>query len=398
MHQTSFKNVYNIFKTDASLMPELLEKYSQASVRFRDEEFTQQSELFITKIAQDKKIPKEFRAKFPLYQILIAITKIFMLNEYEIVVFACMLDHCNWKIDEIVYPDEANLLTDFPSNFGIEINSEGKRFIMYLLIITFSLKQYLNEKSEVDMIQAYCEKICQNFQSLFNRWTRISAINKFNYSAPEINRKFKYLSQRDYTDQFNTTKDYNMIVDSIMTLTGSYNAKPKTETTTKPMTPPLQAQGTPDLQQQKSAIFHDLPTGPYDQKVFYQDSLPMNRQLSKGMSVGGYFDEGPGLVRIPSVLNRQPSFSNMFNNLPMIKRQGSFEFFDDANRKKVKTDEINNQLTKGTEFNPNNKNENEELYLPFPMLSKKSSNISNPELDAPPLSRFNSNLSFMYDK
>jgi hypothetical protein len=36
-------------------MPELLEKYSQASVRFRDEEFTQQSELFITKIAQDKK-------------------------------------------------------------------------------------------------------------------------------------------------------------------------------------------------------------------------------------------------------------------------------------------------------------------------------------------------------
>lgn len=63
-----------------------------------------------------------------------------MLNEYEIVVFACMLDHCNWKIDEIVYPDEANLLTDFPSNFGIEINSEGKRFIMYLLIITFSLK------------------------------------------------------------------------------------------------------------------------------------------------------------------------------------------------------------------------------------------------------------------
>jgi len=36
-------------------MPELLEKYSQENLLYRDEEFTQQAESFIGKIAIDKR-------------------------------------------------------------------------------------------------------------------------------------------------------------------------------------------------------------------------------------------------------------------------------------------------------------------------------------------------------
>lgn len=43
-------------------MPELLEQYTQANLYYRDEEFSQQAETFITKIAQDKK-SKEFDSK-----------------------------------------------------------------------------------------------------------------------------------------------------------------------------------------------------------------------------------------------------------------------------------------------------------------------------------------------
>ena len=68
-----------------------------------------------------------------------------MLNEYEIMAFSCTLDHCNWKIEEIVYNDEGNFLEEFPANFGVEINEECKRFIMYLLILTFSIKVNLFE-------------------------------------------------------------------------------------------------------------------------------------------------------------------------------------------------------------------------------------------------------------
>jgi len=37
------------------MMPDLIEKYTQDNLQYRDEEFTQQAEIFITKIAADKK-------------------------------------------------------------------------------------------------------------------------------------------------------------------------------------------------------------------------------------------------------------------------------------------------------------------------------------------------------
>jgi len=425
-HDSAFKSHYNIFKTDASLLPDLLEKYSQDNLQYRDEEFTQQAETFITKIAADKKIPKDLRAKFPLYQILISICKIFMLNEYEIVVFACSLDHCNWKIDEVVSAEEADFLREFPSNFGVEISDECKRFIMYLLIITFSLKQYLNEKTNVDKVQAYCEKICLNFQALFNRWTKISSFHKFNYSAPEINRKFKYLSKREYGDNVTSVKDYNMIVDNIMVLTGSYSSKPKIDA--KPMVSPPPATTSNNLSSQKTEIFHELPSLPIiDPKVLYHEgsALPsLERGLSRNKTLD-FMTESPG-VKIPNAMgggySRQGSISTFLAGFPLMKRQNSFDFFDELNRKLLKQDTFNlgslgantnqpttadsqsNKESSGLKIpNPIGgllKTDAEELgNLVVPTLSKKSSTVSQqmPE-ENPSLSRFNSNFSFLYEK
>jgi len=432
-HDSAFKSHYNIFKTDASLLPDLLEKYSQDNLQYRDEEFTQQAETFITKIAADKKIPKDLRAKFPLYQILISICKIFMLNEYEIVVFACSLDHCNWKIDEVVAPEEADFLREFPSNFGVEISDECKRFIMYLLIITFSLKQYLNEKINVDKVQAYCEKICMNFQALFNRWTKISSFHKFNYSAPEINRKFKYLSKREYGDNVTSVKDYNMIVDNIMVLTGSYSSKPKIDA--KPMvSPPPVATNT--LSTQKTEIFHELPSLPIiDPKALYEtNAMPsLERGLSRNKTLD-FMTESPG-VKIPNAMgggySRQGSISTFLAGFPLMKRQSSFDFFDELNRKLLKQDTFNlgsalGNASQNAGDQPQANKESSGLKLPslsnplsgllskagggameteelgnlvVPTLSKKSSTVSQqmPD-DNPSLSRFNSNFSFLYDK
>jgi len=403
MHQNSIPLGYNIFKTDDSIMPELLEKYSQASLYYRDEEFTQQAEMFITKIASDKKIPKELKAKFPLYQILISICKIFMLSEYEIVVFACVLDHCNWKIEEVVFPEEENGLVEFPSNMGLEISNECKKFIMYLLVITFSLKQYLNEKQEVEKIQAYCEKICKNFQIIFNRWTRLSSINKFNYSAPEINRKFKFLAKKDYNENMSSLKDYNIIVDNIMTLTGTYNNAKKPEPATTPKGnnqpthhPTHHEQPMP----QKSPIFHEL----------HAPSFPLAREDS--------FNPGfDGLVRIPSVINslsRQPSLNFFPTGGSFVKRQPTNLDEDDGDKlnKKVKPDQkdlmqpVNllrgdstSKLVDLSHLNSLMKDQGDDLLnLALPMLSKKDSAISQTDLEAPSFSRFNSNLSFLYDK
>jgi len=62
-----------------------------------------------------------------------------MLNEYEILALACTLDHCGWKVDEVVQAEEKDHLDDFPIT-GVEIEPDCKRFIMYLLVIAFSVK------------------------------------------------------------------------------------------------------------------------------------------------------------------------------------------------------------------------------------------------------------------
>jgi len=63
-----------------------------------------------------------------------------MLNEYEIIVLACALDHCNWKVEETVYLEEAAFLKEFPGDLGTALDDDCKRLIIYLLVITFSLK------------------------------------------------------------------------------------------------------------------------------------------------------------------------------------------------------------------------------------------------------------------
>lgn len=350
--QTSFKNVFVLSQTDPRQLQELLDKYNSANLRYRDEEFTQQSELFITKIASDKSIPKEFKAKFPLFQILIAVAKIFMLNEYEIVVFACVLENLPWKIEEVVYNDEHNYLIEFPSNSGLELNSEAKKFIMYLLVVTFSMKQYLNDKSDIDLIQAYCEKICTNFTTLFSRWAKANGSNRFNYLAPEISKKYKTLSQRDYTDPLNSTKDYNIVVDNIMTLTGSYNSKNKGGNS--PTNEPVYINHT----QRPLINNHFVPE-------FKSDDLDPLPLISRGPSI--------------FMSDFKPDPSVIFQNLPLEKRHSTLEL-DDSLKKKLKHEDSLPQFqrneSRGFQLTKPRENNDEPLIPGIPGLSRQNSNLS----------------------
>jgi len=80
-----------------------------------------------------------------------------MFNEFEILVFACMVDHCVWNIDDVLSIEDGSCLHEFPSNFGLEVDLECKRFIIYLLIIAFSLK-----------VKIYLEKF-YNIIAIFGR-------------------------------------------------------------------------------------------------------------------------------------------------------------------------------------------------------------------------------------
>lgn len=391
--QTVFKNCYNLFKVSPNLLPELLQSYAQDNLKYRDEEFTQQADNFITKIATSKKVPKDLRAKYPLYYILMSICKIFMLNEYEIIVLGCALDHCGWKINETVYPEEAAFLKEFPGNLGPEIDDDCKRLIIYLLVITFSLKQYINEKGEADKIHAYCESICSNFQAIFNRWTRVSFYHKFNYSPLEINRKFRYLSQRDLFDPLSSMKDYNIIVDSIMNLTGSNKNKNNMRSTTpffpqlseRPFTTVFPTFQLPPIETKPLPLFPETPLS--------FPSLTFERSLSrpKANTINDFMDfDDQNLPPEIGGLSRQTSSSNLFGEelgrkkIKFNNAGGSGLFKDNGMYREFPHLMLNNQART---FDP----EDFLLNTPLPSLSKRSSNMSQAPDEQPSLLRFHSN-------
>jgi len=323
-----------------------------------------------------------------------------MLNEYEIIVLACALDHCNWKVEDTVYPDEAAFLKEFPGNLGNEIDSECKRLIIYLLVITFSLKQYLNEKGEVDKIHAYCESICNNFQAIFNRWTRSFYMNKFNYSPIEINKKFRNLTQKEVEDPMSGLKDYNIVVDSIMNLTGSYKSKVNTkqapiiqQTFSMPTHTPLFA-SIPMTPVANTPLFEtNKPLFP-DSMLSGLPQLTFERTLSRSKPVFDLdaFELPPELDPV----SRQTSASNLLA--------------EEFGRKKFKM----NNGTSGFTFPRENSlfkefptlfgsgafkgNEIEDFFQmnPLPGLSKKSSAASQMVEETPALFRFHSNMSSWY--
>ena len=266
----------------------------------------------------------------------------------------------------------------------------------------------MNEKSEIDPVQAYCEKIFANFQPIFNRWTRLSSLQKFTYSALEINRKFKFLSKRDVNEHNVAPKDYNMLVETIMSLTGSYNSK------SKPSDPsPLQTQYQ-NLLNSRTQLFQNLfPQQSFESKVLYSEgplSINVEKGLSHQMSLESTDEQG---VKASNSFNysRQGSFSQFLTNFTGLKRHDSFELNDKGGKKKVKwefprgnskesedLDKENTTLLQNQSGGTGSQNEGDEyLNLNVPTLSKKASGFSQTQEDILSFTKFNSNLSFLYE-
>lgn len=259
------------------------------------------------------------------------------------------------------------------------------------------------------------------------------------------------------------------MVDEIMGLTGSYTTRAKETRHTGHQTPYMEPSSMISCSApQKTQIFHDLPS-----ETIYQEAKPLqggtgtpyleDKSYPKLQPSDSFADTN--VMRMPSFLkefSRQPSFSALLANLPMTRRQPSFDNYDDMVKKKVKPDEshINTTASSVPSFQNQSSNfqqqptlqnqqsyqnlsfqnqptlQNQQSYqnqtvlqnqpsflrdsstlnppqlntsfsslfkhddllnMNLPMLSKKASRLSNEAEDLPSLSRFQSNLSFLYD-
>jgi len=356
-----------------------------------------------------KKIPKELSAKFPIFHILVTVAKVFLLNEFEIAALGNILDNVNWKYEELILPGEASYLsTEFPLSLNLDLSDDCKRFIIYLLLIAFSVKQFLNEPSEFEKIKVYCEKICHSLPILFNRWIR-STNHKYNLA--EMNKKFKTLSKKDFGEDTQNIKDYNVIVDSIMSLTGSYASKKTFETPSMSDIPNRQNTFTFNPEMYATSYESQIPLLTTEKSEIQMPSF--SKMPSKAFEPGMSND----LIKIPTVVNKpiglfNRSFSGEFTyQNPMFQQNKSKDEFDYSQAaKKFKTNNgylrndsfynilnMPNLISSNSQYKPNTDYDVDNLNIPLPQLGKQNSNVSQGPDDLPSFSRFNSTFS-MLDK
>lgn len=306
-----------------------------------------------------------------------------MLNEYELTMLACAFDHCEWNVEGTVREEEETFLKEFPCSLEVEITKESRRLIIYLMLLTYTLKATLNDKSEMELIQAYCEKICKNFSDLLKRSSKILASQKLNFPPAEINKKFVFLAKKDNKEPFmKIVKDYNMVVESILRLTGSHTIKPKVK--------------MPSMKScQKSKLFddsHESHTGESisDTDIFYAD-----------------FSTPAETFRAPEVPHDFSRKGSMYE----CKREADLDLFQEEeaalpSKKFISNDEMFNffQQSEQPEFFRNEslgafleagkkfEAENED-FLEMVDLGKKPSTISQMQEEVPFFTRNDSNFS-----
>jgi hypothetical protein len=118
----------------------------------------------------------------------------------------------------------------------------------------------------MELIQAFCEKICRNFVDLLKRSSKVKSAQSLNFSAFDVNEKFRQLSKKDHREPFmKSVKDYNMVVESILRLTGSHTIKPKAKANT--------CQKLTKIEEKSTKNFDDSHTGDSltDTDIFYAD-------------------------------------------------------------------------------------------------------------------------------
>jgi hypothetical protein len=136
-----------------------------------------------------------FNSLYPIYKILRAICKIFMLNEIEIIFLAYLIRETEWDIkDKIIYHNAENVQDII---YYTSDNYDYKRIILYLMITSYTTKYYLNEN--VSNILDEINKRCVNFKEIFQYWNKKHAniITKINPRILNIIYK-KYYSNNKY--------------------------------------------------------------------------------------------------------------------------------------------------------------------------------------------------------
>jgi hypothetical protein len=140
---------------------------------------------FLTSIAQTC----HYGAQFPICKVLKAISKFFLLNEIEVIFLAYVIGETNWDIRDRIIASNAESIQDIVC-YAID-NLDYKRIILYLMIVAFTVKYYLNQDTSEAMEEA--AKRCPNFKYIFEMWAKKHSAITTKINPRTLNSVYKHL-------------------------------------------------------------------------------------------------------------------------------------------------------------------------------------------------------------
>mmetsp|Transcript_17785 Transcript_17785/g.17487 ORF Transcript_17785/g.17487 Transcript_17785/m.17487 type:complete len:216 (-) Transcript_17785:542-1189(-) len=168
---------------------------------YEDERVTQQSHLYLRRMAHETTQRMPALALYPLLQFLVNASKIMMLNEYEIITWALWLD-------------DIPLIDD-------EFTVEEKTLFSALYV-----KATLNSNKKLtEVLQEFLSHI-DNFIEKFNVWVNKNS-GSFHPMPVAMNRKYIELSRPHNPKIEQDFVEYNHVVDEILEVAPPYTNESK---------------------------------------------------------------------------------------------------------------------------------------------------------------------------
>jgi hypothetical protein len=159
----------------------------------------------------------DFNIRYPILKLLKAICRLLLINEFESIFFAYVVQTNRWRIDDEIIRSAVEDVRDIVC-YSTD-DEDYKAVTLYLMLCGYTVKYYLNEN--VDMYAHESEKVCPNFRAIFEQWAKQYAQTTLRINPKSLNSKFKEIYLKRETRAIQT--DYNSLVDSLLQISPCYN-------------------------------------------------------------------------------------------------------------------------------------------------------------------------------
>lgn len=137
------------------------------------------------------------------------------MNEVEAIFFAYMIRETNWDINDKLITQNSEQVRDVVCYLNDQV--EYKNLILYLMLVTYSLKFFLNENIEELLEEAI--RICPNFKLIFENWAKKHSNITKRINPKTLNKVYLDLHFRIRHEE----PDFSLLVDSILQISPAYN-------------------------------------------------------------------------------------------------------------------------------------------------------------------------------